>query len=81
VASGTAAGNGPEAVLEIEPGPAGGVGAHSKESAEAAMFVAPVLAAQQVEVGEVFREGVVVPVEEEAGVAAVAVVGADEEQS
>jgi hypothetical protein len=56
------------------------VGAHSKESAEAAMFVAPVLAAQQVEVGEVFREGVVVPVEEE-GVAAVAVVGADEEQS
>jgi hypothetical protein len=47
---------------------------HSKASAEAAMFAAPVLAAQQVEAGEVFREGVVVPVEEAAGVAAAVVV-------
>jgi hypothetical protein len=38
------------------------------------MFGAPVLAAQQVEAGEVFRAGVVVPVAAAAGVAAAVVV-------
>jgi hypothetical protein len=57
------------------------VGVHSKASAEAAMFAAPVLAAQQVEAEEVFRAGVVVPVEAVAGVVAAVVVDAGKKRS